>query len=68
MEARIYTEKSTFVIGQGTGLTGTGKPKEYLIKRCLIAIFTDFSGRLQRERGVFCSAAKIMITKSVEEQ
>lgn len=68
MVARLYTEKSEVVIGQGTGLTGTGKLKEYLIKRSLIAIFSDFSGRLQRECKVFCSAAKIMITKSVEEQ
>lgn len=42
--------------------------KEYLIIECLIAIFIDFFGRLQRKHEVFCSAAEIMITKSAEEQ
>ena len=53
---------------QDTSLNGTEKLKEYLIVICLIAIFIDFFGRLQKELEVFCSSAEIMITKSVEEQ
>lgn len=68
MVGRTYKKKAKVVIGQDTGLNGTGKLKEYLIERCLIAIFIAFFGRLQMELEVFCGAANIMITKSVEEQ
>lgn len=68
MVDRTDIEKVKVVIGQDIGLTGTGKLKEYLIKRCLIGIFIDFFGRLQKELEVLHGAAKIMITKSVEEQ
>lgn len=61
-------KKRKFIIVQDTSLNKTGMLKEYLIIKCLIAIFIDLFGRLQRKHEVFCSAAEIMITKSAEEQ
>lgn len=61
-------KKRKLIIVHNTSLNKIEMLKEYLIIKCLIATFIDFFGRLQRKHEVFCSAAKIMITKSAEEQ
>jgi len=68
MVDRTYIEKVKSCNRARYWLNWDREAKGIFIERCLIAIFIDFFGRLQMELEVFCGAANIMITKSVEEQ
>lgn len=68
MVDRTYTEKVKIYKSAIYQFKCDMKAKEIFNYKWIIAIFIDFFGRLQRKLEVFCSAAKIMITKSVEEQ